>query len=333
VRLVSVAADQIPVDAAAIIPAAALSGEEIRRVYDLPFTTLLFRAQTVHRRFHDPERVQLSTLLSIKTGRCPEDCKYCPQSAHYATGLAAEPLLSPQLIEKEARAAVDAGASRFCMGAAWREVPDGPMFESVLASVRAVAALGVEVCCTLGMLKPHQAERLREAGCDYYNHNLDTSREHYARVITTRTYNDRLATLNTARRAGLKLCCGGILGLGESLDDRMALLLELSRLDPPPESVPINAYVPVSGVPLADQPPLDPFEFVRLIATARIVLPKSVLRLSAGRASMNEEMQALCFLAGANSIFFGDKLLTTPNPRESADLRFLEKLGLRPLTV
>jgi len=306
-----------------------LTLDAIRALHDLPLTTLLFRAQAVHREFHDPERVQLSTLVSIKTGRCPEDCKYCPQSAHHDTGLVAEPLLSPQVIELQARAARAAGATRFCMGAAWREVPDGDAFESVLASVRAVAALDLEVCCTLGVMKPAQAGRLREAGCDFYNHNLDTSREHYAKIISTRTYDDRLATLGNARRAGLKLCCGGIVGMGESLDDRLLLLQELSRLDPPPESVPINAYVPVAGAPLADQPPLEPFEFVRMIATARLVLPRSMLRLSAGRATMSEETQALCFLAGANSIFFGEKLLTTSNPERDADFDLLKKLGLK----
>ncbi len=310
--------------------------EAIRAVYELPFTTLLFRAQEVHRRFHDPERVQLSTLISIKTGRCPEDCKYCPQSAHNDTGLKAEPLMSPGIIELQARAAKAAGATRFCMGAAWREVPDGAAFESVLQSVRAVAGLEMEVCCTLGMMRPDQAERLREAGCDYYNHNLDTSREHYAEIISTRTYDDRLRTLSNARGAGLKLCCGGIIGMGERLEDRLKLLRELSRIEPAPESVPmapesvpINAYVAVEGAPLADQPPVDPIEFVRMIATARVVLPRSMLRLSAGRMTMSEETQALCFLAGANSIFFGEKLLTTANPGGDADKALLKKLGLK----
>ncbi len=303
--------------------------EKIRAVYELPFTTLLFRAQSVHRQFHDPERVQLSTLISIKTGRCPEDCKYCPQSAHNDTGLKAEPLLSPQVIELQARAAKAAGATRFCMGAAWREVPDGAAFESVLQSVRAVAGLGMEACCTLGMMRPDQAEQLREAGCDYYNHNLDTSREHYAEIISTRTYDDRLRTLSNARGAGLKLCCGGIIGMGEKVEDRLKLLHELSRIEPAPESVPINAYVPVEGAPLAGQGPVDPFEFVRILATARVVLPASSLRLSAGRATMSDELQALCFLAGANSIFFGEKLLTTPNPEGDADMRLLARLGLK----
>jgi biotin synthase len=304
--------------------------DAIRAVHDLPFSRLLFQAQSVHRQFHDPERVQLSTLVSIKTGRCPEDCKYCPQSAHHDTGLKAEPLLAPAVIAAQARAAKAAGATRFCMGAAWRDVPDGPAFESVLQSVRAVASLDLEVCCTLGMMRSDQAERLRDAGCDYYNHNLDTSREHYAEIISTRTYDDRLQTLQNARGAGLKLCCGGIIGLGEKLDDRLKLLHELSRLDPHPESVPINAYVPVEGAPLADQPPVDPIEFVRILATARIVLPASSIRLSAGRATMSDELQALCFMAGANSIFFGEKLLTTSNPEGDADMRLLARLGMRP---
>lgn len=286
----------------------------------------------MHRRHHDAERVQLSTLLSIKTGRCPEDCKYCPQSAHYETTLKAEPLMDPLQIIAAARDAKASGATRFCMGAAWRQVPDGPSFENVLSAVNGVAELGgMEVCCTLGMMRADQAERLREAGCDYYNHNLDTSREHYAEIITTRTYDDRLATLNVARKAGLKLCCGGIIGMGERVDDRLSLLWELSQLDPTPESVPINAYVPVAGTPLADQPLSDPLEFVRIIATARLVLPRAELRLSAGRATMSDEVQALCFLAGANSIFFGDKLLTTPNAAKTADENLLQRLGLKPL--
>ncbi len=304
--------------------------DAIRAIHDLPFSRLLFLAQSVHRQFHDPEQVQLSTLISIKTGRCPEDCKYCPQSAHHKTGLEAEPLLSPQTIEFQARASKAAGATRFCMGAAWREVPDGAAFESVLQSVRAVAALDLEVCCTLGMMRTDQADRLRDAGCDYYNHNLDTSREHYAEIISTRTYDDRLQTLQNARGAGLKLCCGGIIGLGEKLEDRLKLLQELARVDPHPESVPINAYVPVDGAPLADQPSVDPIEFVRILATARVILPTSSIRLSAGRATMSDELQALCFVAGANSIFFGEKLLTTPNPESDADMRLLARLGMRP---
>jgi len=303
--------------------------EDVRQIYTLPFTELVFRAQSVHREFHEVGKVQLSTLLSIKTGRCPEDCKYCPQSSHYETSLQIEPLMQAKEIVDRAAVAKTAGAERFCMGAAWRQVPDGPQFETVLAAVRGVAALGgLEVCCTLGMMRPDQAEKLREAGCDYYNHNLDTSRSHYSKIITTRRYDDRLQTLQTARKAGLKLCCGGIVGMGESVEDRLGLLFELAQLDPPPESIPINAYVPVAGVPLAESAPVDPIDFVRMIGTARILFPRGEVRLSAGRTSMSEELQALCFLAGANSIFFGEKLLTTPNPDASEDRALLQKLGL-----
>lgn len=311
-----------------------LSFSEIKKIHDQPFTTLIFEAQSIHRQYHDPERVQLSTLLSIKTGRCPEDCKYCPQSSHHEASLKVEPLMEPLRIIAAAREAKESGATRFCMGAAWRQIPDGPSFESVLKAVSGVAEIGgMEVCCTLGMMRQDQADRLRDAGCDYYNHNLDTSREHYAEIITTRTYDDRLATLGVARKAGLKLCCGGIIGMGESVDDRLGLLWELAQLDPAPESVPINAYVPVAGTPLADQPTGDPLEFIRIIATARLVLPRAELRLSAGRATMSDEVQALCFLAGANSIFFGDKLLTTPNAGKAADESLLLRLGLKPLAA
>lgn len=312
-------------------PISPLSRSAIEEIYHLPLTTLIFQAQTVHRRYHDCERVQLSTLLSIKTGRCPEDCKYCPQSAHYETALKNEPLMVPERILASARQAKESGATRFCLGAAWRQVPDGPAFQSVLEAVRGVSALGgMEVCCTLGMMRSDQAEQLRAAGCDYYNHNLDTSREHYGAIITTRTYDDRLATLRAARQAGLKLCCGGIIGLGEQVSDRIGLIWELAQLDPAPESVPINAYVPVEGTPLADQLKIDSIDFVRVIATARIALPYAELRLSAGRASMSDELQTLCFLAGAGSIFFGDKLLTTPNAAQEADQDLLRRLGLKP---
>ncbi len=307
--------------------------EELRTIYQLPFTTLLFRAQEVHRKHHNPELVQLSTLLSIKTGQCPENCSYCPQSAHHQTGLESEPLMPVARILSEAQQAKASGASRFCMGAAWREAPNDARFGVVLEAVQGVADLGLEVCCTLGMLTAHQAELLRVAGCDFYNHNLDSSPEYYAKIITTRTYDDRLRTLGYARAAGLKLCCGGIIGMGETLDDRIGLLWQLTQLNPPPESVPINAYVPVAGVPLAEQPPLDPLDLVRMIATTRIALPESVVRLSAGRATMNDETQALCFLAGANSLFLGECLLTTPNPAASEDLSLLQKLGLRPAPV
>src|SRR5580658_7231759 len=307
------------------------SFDAIRQIYQLPLTDLIFKAQKTHRLHHDPAAVQLCTLQSIKTGRCPEDCKYCPQSAHYDTGLESEPLMDPAAVAATARAACAGGASRFCMGAAWREVKDGAQFESVLASVREASALGLEVCCTLGMVTAPQALRLKEAGCTVYNHNLDTSREYYPEIITTRTYDDRLATLAAVREAGLQVCSGGILGLGESVDDRLKLLRELASLDPQPDSVPINALVPVAGTPLGDKAPVEPFQFVRIIATARILLPRAMVRLSAGRTAMSGELQALCFLAGANSIFLGDKLLTTPNPGRSDDLRLLERLGMHPL--
>lgn len=309
----------------------ALDLPALRRLHDLPLPELLFRAQEVHRRHHDPAAVQWCTLQSIKTGRCPEDCKYCPQSAHYDTGVEAEALMSPAAVVAAARAARAGGASRFCMGAAWREVRDGPQFDSVLESVRGVAALGLEVCCTLGMLGAGQAARLKEAGCSVYNHNLDTSREFYPAIVSTRTYDDRLATLAAVRAAGLDVCCGGILGLGESRDDRLKLVAELAALDPQPESVPINALVAVPGTPLGDARPVDIFEFVRIVAVARIALPRAMVRLSAGRREMTPEGQALCFLAGANSIFLGERLLTTPNPASSEDRELFERLGLHPL--
>jgi biotin synthase len=305
----------------------------IRHIYNLPLPELIFRAQQVHRRFHDPAAVQLCTLQSIKTGRCQEDCKYCPQSAHAHTNLEAEPLMDATAIVDSARAARTGGASRFCMGAAWREVRDGVQFDSVLAAVHGVASLGMEVCCTLGMLTESQAARLKEAGCVVYNHNLDTSREYYPEIITTRTYDERLVTLANVRSAGLQVCSGGILGMGESVDDRLKLLAELASLDPQPDSVPINALVPVAGTPLEGNPPVDPIEFVRVIAIARILMPLAMVRLSAGRTAMSDELQALCFIAGANSIFLGDKLLTTPNPERSDDMRLLDRLGLHPLVA
>ncbi|HTB81253.1 MAG TPA: biotin synthase BioB [Opitutaceae bacterium] len=305
----------------------------IRKIYELPLPELLFRAQETHRRHHDPAAVQLCTLQSIKTGRCPEDCKYCPQSAHYNTGLDPEPLMDTNAVLSAARAAREGGASRFCMGAAWREVRDGAQFDSVLDAVRGVSALGLEVCCTLGMLTEPQAGRLKEAGCSVYNHNLDTSREYYPEIITTRTYDDRLATLAAVRQAGLQVCCGGILGMGEAVDDRLKLLQELANLDPQPDSVPINALVPVPGTPLGENASIEPFEFVRIIATARILLPRAMVRLSAGRTAMSDELQALCFIAGANSIFLGDKLLTTPNPERSEDMQLLGRLGMHPLAA
>lgn len=305
----------------------------LQGIYALPLPELLFRAQQVHREHHDPTAIQLCTLQSIKTGGCPEDCKYCPQSAHYNTVVEAEQLMNVDQIVLAARAARAGGASRFCMGAAWREVRDGAQFDSVLSAVRGVSSLGLEVCCTLGLLGEGQAVRLKDAGCTVYNHNLDTSREYYPEIITTRTYDDRLATLARVRAAGLQVCSGGILGLGESVEDRLKLLAELAALEPQPDSVPINALVPVEGTPLGDHPPVDPIEFVRIIATARIVMPRAMVRLSAGRTAMTDELQALCFVAGANSIFLGDKLLTTPNPERSEDLRLLTKLGMKPLNV
>ena len=304
----------------------------IRALYDLPLPELMFRAQTVHRQHHDPAAVQLCTLQSIKTGRCQEDCKYCPQSAHNSTGLKPEPLLDTAEIVASAKVALSGGASRLCMGAAWREVKDGPQFDSVLESVRGVSALGLEVCCTLGMLTEDQAARLKGAGCGVYNHNLDTSREYYPEIITTRTYDERLDTLAAVRRVGLQVCSGGILGLGEAVDDRLKLLKELASLDPQPDSVPVNALVAVEGTPLEEQAPVDPIEFVRIIALARILMPRSMVRLSAGRTAMSPELQALCFMAGANSLFLGDRLLTTPNPERSTDFQLLERLGMHPLT-
>jgi biotin synthase len=305
----------------------------IQDLYELPLPELMFRAQTVHRQHHDPTKVQLCSLLSIKTGRCPEDCKYCPQSSHYTTHLEPEPLMDPVAIVADARRAQANGAARFCMGAAWREVRDGAPFDSVLASVEGVAALGLEVCCTLGMLTPSQAIRLKAAGCAVYNHNLDTSREYYPEIISTRTYDDRLATLQRVREAGLQVCSGGILGMGESVDDRLRLLAELASLNPQPESVPVNALIPVSGTPLANAKPVDPIEFVRVIAVARILMPAAMVRLSAGRTEMSDEMQALCFIAGANSLFLGDKLLTRPNPGPDKDRQLLNKLGMQPMTA
>ncbi len=305
--------------------------ETVRAIHDLPITTLIFRAQAAHHEHQDPAGVQACALKSIKTGSCPEDCKYCPQSARYDTFVEAERLLDTETILRDARAAREAGATRFCMGAAWRKVADGPQFDSVLDTVTAVHDMGMEVCCTLGMLEKEQASRLKEAGCSVYNHNLDTSREFYSEIITTRTYDDRLATLDNVREAGMEVCCGGILGMGESPDDRLALLAELANMDPQPDSVPVNALVPVEGTPLAQIEKVDGIAFVRVLATARILMPKAMVRLSAGRAEMSEELQTLCFLAGANSIFLGDRLLTTPNPEADEDALLLEKLGLQNL--
>ncbi len=306
------------------------TGEEVRALFDLSFPELMFRAQSVHRAHFDPAEVQISTLLSIKTGGCPEDCAYCPQSARHDTGLRVEKLMALDAVLAEARAAKDAGASRFCMGAAWREPKDRDL-DAVCAMVERVKRLGLETCATLGMLTAPQARRLKASGLDYYNHNLDTSPEFYGEIITTRTYQDRLETLEHVRDAGIHVCCGGIVGMGESREDRVGMIATLARLPMHPESVPINMLVRVAGTPLADEAALDPLEFVRTIAVARICMPRSVVRLSAGREDMSEEMQALCFLAGANSVFYGPKLLTTPNPGRDRDRELMDKLGLSPM--
>jgi biotin synthase len=302
---------------------------EVRAIHDLPIPDLVMRAQLVHREHHPAGEVQLCSLLSVKTGGCPEDCAYCPQSSHHDTGLERERMMkTPEVLDAAARARA-AGATRFCMGAAWREVKDGPAFDEVLEMVRGVRALGMEACCTLGMLSESQAQRLAEAGLSAYNHNLDTSRSYYKSIISTRTYDDRLRTLANVRKAGITVCSGGIIGMGESLDDRCAMLATLANLDPQPESVPVNALVPVEGTPLADRPAVDGLELVRMIATARILMPASRVRLSAGRMALSREAQVLCFLAGANSIFYGEKLLTTGNPDVSADQSLLRDAGLR----
>jgi biotin synthase len=309
------------------------TSEEIEAIYNQPFLDLIYQAQTVHRQHFQPGEVQKSTLLSIKTGGCPEDCAYCPQSARYATEVKRESLLSLNEVLEKALLAKEGGATRFCMGAAWREVTEGSDFDRVLEMVRGVSALGMEVCCTLGMLTEAQAKKLAQAGLTAYNHNLDTSPEYYGAIITTRTYENRLKTLETVRRAGIQVCCGGIVGLGESKRDRIRLLQVLSTLIPHPESVPINKLVRVEGTPLARQEEIDIFEFVRTIATARILMPKSFVRLSAGRNSLSEEAQSLAFMAGANSIFAGEKLLTTPNPEWDEDARLFFKLGLREMPL
>jgi biotin synthase len=307
---------------------------EVEDLFALPFMDLILEAQRVHRLFHVPNTVQVSTLLSIKTGACPEDCAYCPQSVRYDTGLPAEELMELEAVAERARAAKEAGATRFCMGAAYRS-PKPKDLRKVTAMIREVKALGLETCATLGMVTPAQAVELKAAGLDYYNHNLDTSPEYYEKIITTRTYQDRLDTLQAVRDAGMNVCCGGIVGMGEDAEDRAGLLHTLATLPSHPESVPINQLVRVAGTPLADgehaAPTLDAFDFVRTIAVARITMPASVVRLSAGREDMSEETQALCFLAGANSIFYGPKLLTTPNPGRDRDMALLDKLGLRPM--
>ncbi|RPH70042.1 MAG: biotin synthase BioB [Myxococcaceae bacterium] len=304
---------------------------EVRAIHDLPLLELVYRAQTVHRAtFGEPE-VQLCSLLSIKTGGCPEDCAYCPQSARYRTGVKAERLMETGEVLQAAGKARAAGATRFCMGAAWREVKDGPQFDRVLSMVRGVRALGMEACVTLGMLTQDQARRLKEAGLSAYNHNLDTSPEFYGEIISTRDYDDRLRTLAAVRAAGISVCSGGILGMGESVDDRCELLRTLANQEVHPESVPINALVAVPGTPLEHREPVSPVEMVRAIATARILMPAAMVRLSAGRMQMSQEAQLLCMMAGANSLFFGEKLLTTGNPEYAADMALLEGAGLRPL--
>ena len=305
------------------------SRSEIQQLFSLPFNDLLFQAQTMHRTCFDPNRVQVSRLCSIKTGACPEDCAYCPQSARYDTGLEREKLMEVEKVVNEAKAAKASGATRFCMGAAWRSPKDKDLVY-VTKMVEEVKALGLETCMTLGMLTGEQADRLAEAGLDYYNHNLDTSPEFYGDIITTRTYQDRLDTLANVRDAGMKVCCGGIMGMGEQESDRAGLLMQLANLPEHPESVPINMLVRVEGTPLADQEELDPFDFIRTIAVARILMPKSYVRLSAGREQMNDQMQAMAFFAGANSIFYGEKLLTTSNPETNKDMQLFSRLGILP---
>jgi len=305
---------------------------EVRALHDLPLLELAHRAQTVHREAFRDNKVQLCSLLSIKTGGCPEDCAYCPQAARYHTGVDAEPLMETSEVLAAARSAREAGATRFCMGAAWREVKEGAQFERVLEMVRGVRAQGLEACCTLGMLTSDQARRLKAAGCTAYNHNLDTSRAAYSSIVTTREYDDRLRTLRHVREAGLTVCSGGIIGMGESIDDRCEMLRTLAAQDPHPESVPINMLVRVAGTPLADRPPVSTLEMVRMIAVARLLMPRAMVRLSAGRMQMNAEAQLLCMIAGANSIFFGEKLLTTGNPELAQDMALLAAAGIEPLT-
>jgi biotin synthase len=306
--------------------------EELRALFELPFPELLFRAQSVHRMHFDPREVQISTLLSIKTGGCPEDCAYCPQSASYETGVKANKLMDVDAVLADAKAARDAGATRFCMGAAWRSPKDKDL-DAVCEMIEGVKALGLESCVTLGMLTGEQAVRLKDAGLDYYNHNIDTSPEYYNEIITTRTYGDRLNTLANVRDAGIHVCCGGIIGMGEELEDRVGMLHTLATLPVHPESVPINMLMQVEGTPVSKGQSLDPLDFVRTIAVARIAMPKSMVRLSAGRENMTEEAQALCFLAGANSIFYGPKLLTTANPKQDQDRLLLAKLGMNPMPI
>ncbi|OIN56686.1 biotin synthase BioB [Arsenicibacter rosenii] len=304
--------------------------KEITDIYNTPILELIYQAATVHRQHHDPQEVQVCTLLSVKTGGCPEDCAYCPQAARYHTNVKVHKLMEVDEVLDAAQRAKESGSTRFCMGAAWREVRDNRDFDKVLDMVKGVNGMGMEVCCTLGMLTDSQAQKLKEAGLYAYNHNLDTSEEFYDDIITTRTYDDRLETLGSVRKAGISVCSGGIIGMGEQQEDRIGMLLTLATLPEHPESVPVNALVPVEGTPLEDQERVSVWEMIRMIATARIIMPKAMVRLSAGRVRMNTEEQALCFLAGANSIFAGDKLLTTPNPEEDADKQLFQTLNIRP---
>jgi biotin synthase len=302
--------------------------EEALALYSQPFPDLIYQAQTIHRQYFNPLEVQRSTLLSVKTGGCPEDCAYCPQSAHYNTGVERHGVLPKEVVRAKALQAKESGSTRFCMGAAWREVKDGKDFDAIIDLVKEVRGVGLEVCCTLGMLTESQAKRLREAGCYAYNHNLDTSPEYYGEIISTRTYEDRLQTLKNVRDAGMTVCCGGIVGMGEQTKDRVGLLAQLANQETHPESVPINMLVKVEGTPLAKEQQIHPIDFVRTIATARIMMPRAMVRLSAGRMEMSDEMQALCFVAGANSVFAGEKLLTTPNPGDNHDNKLLANLGM-----
>jgi len=304
--------------------------KEILDIYNSPLLELVYKAATTHRKFHDPKEVQVSSLLSIKTGACPEDCAYCPQSAKYHTDIDTEPLLPLKRVIEAAKKAKSSGATRFCMGAAWREIKDGPQFDRILEMVKEVNGMGMEVCCTLGMLTESQAKKLEQAGLYAYNHNVDTSEEYYKKIITTRTYQDRIKTLENIRKTNITVCSGGIIGMGEQIKDRAGMLKTLSSLNPHPESVPINILIPVKGTPLVDQKLVSIWEMVRMIATTRIVMPESIVRLSAGRVNMNKEGQALCFLAGANSIFTGEKLLTQSNPEINEDMEMLKTFGLEP---
>lgn len=304
--------------------------EEIRQIYHIPVLDLIYQAASVHRQHHDPSEVQVCTLLSIKTGGCPEDCAYCPQAARYQTEVETHKLLPNEVILQKASEALQAGSTRFCMGAAWREVRDNKDFDRVLEAVQKISQMGLEVCCTLGMLNPEQAEKLKKAGLYAYNHNLDTSKEYYDQIISTRNYNDRLETLENVRNANISVCSGGIIGMGETIEDRIGMLHTLATLPTQPESVPVNALVAVAGTPLENQEKIQIWEMVRMIATARILMPKAMIRLSAGRLQMSIEEQAMCFLAGANSIFAGDRLLTTPNPEADQDKKMFQVLNLKP---